>query len=209
MKIGILAMQGDFAEHIIFISQLGVQPIEIRQPAQLSDLDGLIIPGGESTTILKLMYSYNLFHPIKELAKNGLPVMGTCAGMVLLAKKVSNPDMNTLSLMDVVVRRNAFGRQLESFESVISIPEIGDDSFPAVFIRAPLIENASSGVTILSRLPDSKIVAARQGNLLALSFHPELSNDSRIHRYFLEIAATYKSEVTREVSLKEATPADL
>lgn len=209
MKIGILAMQGDFAEHIIFISQLGVQSIEIRQPAQLAGLDGLIIPGGESTTILKLMHSYNLFHPIKELAKNGLPVMGTCAGMVLLAKKVSNPDINTLSLMDVVVRRNAFGRQLESFESILSIPAIGDDSFPAVFIRAPLIENASSDVTILSRLPDSKIVAARQGNLLALSFHPELSNDSRIHRYFLEIVATYKSEGTREVSLKEATPADL
>lgn len=208
MKIGILALQGDFAEHINIIDKLGIQPIEIRQPAQLEALDGLIIPGGESTTMLKLMHSYNLFQPIKELANNGLPIMGTCAGMVLLAKKVSNPDMNTLSLMDIEVRRNAFGRQLDSFETGIAIPLLGDEPFPAVFIRAPLIVSVGSDVDIIGRLPDNKIVAARQGNILALSFHPELSNDSRIHRYFLETVASYKSEGNKEVPLKAAIPVD-
>lgn len=208
MKIGILALQGDFAEHINIIDKLGIQPIEIRQPAQLEALDCLIIPGGESTTMLKLMHSYNLFQPIKELANNGLPIMGTCAGMVLLAKKVSNPDMNTLALMDIEVKRNAFGRQLDSFETGIAIPLLGDEPFPAVFIRAPLIDNAGPDVDIIGRLPDNKIVAARQGNILALSFHPELSNDSRIHRYFLEKVASYKSEGNKEVSFKAAIPAD-
>ena len=208
MKIGILALQGDFAEHINIIDKLGIQPIEIRQPAQLEALDCLIIPGGESTTMLKLMHSYNLFQPIKELANNGLPIMGTCAGMVLLAKKVSNPDMNTLSLMDIEVKRNAFGRQLDSFETKIAIPLLCDEPFPAVFIRAPLINNAGPDVDIIGRLPDNKIVAARQGNILALSFHPELSNDSRIHRYFLEKVASYKSEGNKEVSFKAAIPAD-
>ena len=208
MKIGILALQGDFAEHINIIDKLGIQPIEIRQPAQLEALDGLIIPGGESTTMLKLMHSYNLFQPIKELANNGLPIMGTCAGMVLLGKKVSNPDMNTLSLMDIEVKRNAFGRQLDSFETKIAIPLLGDKPFPAVFIRAPLIDSAGPDVNIIGRLPDNKIVAALQGNILALSFHPELSNDSRIHRYFLEIVASYKSEGNKEASLKAAIPAD-
>ena len=208
MKIGILALQGDFAEHFNIIGKLGIQPIEIRQPAQLKALDCLIIPGGESTTMLKLMYSYNLFQPIKELANNGLPIMGTCAGMVLLAKKVSNPDMNTLSLMDIEVRRNAFGRQLDSFETGISIPLLGDEPFPTVFIRAPLIDNAGPDIDIIGRLPDNKIVAALQGNILALSFHPELSNDSRIHRYFLEKVASYKSEGNKEVSFKAVIPAD-
>lgn len=208
MKIGILALQGDFAEHINIIDKLGIQPIEIRQPAQLEALDCLIIPGGESTTMLKLMHSYNLFQPIKELANNGLPIMGTCAGMVLLAKKVSNPDMNTLALMDIEVKRNAFGRQLDSFETKISIPLLGDEPFQAVFIRAPLIDDAGPDVDIIGRLPDNKIVAARQGNILALSFHPELSNDSRIHRYFLEKVASYKSEGNKEVSFKAAIPAD-
>lgn len=208
MKIGILALQGDFAEHINIIDKLGIQPIEIRQPAQLEALDCLIIPGGESTTMLKLMHSYNLFQPIKELANNGLPIMGTCAGMVLLAKKVSNPDMNTLALMDIEVKRNAFGRQLDSFETKISIPLLGDEPFQAVFIRAPLIDDAGPDVDIIGRLPDNKIVAARQGNILALSFHPELSNDSRIHRYFLEKVASYKSEGNKEVSFEAAIPAD-
>ncbi len=208
MKLGILALQGDFAEHINIIDKLGIQPIEIRQPAQLEALDCLIIPGGESTTMLKLMHSYNLFQPIKELANNGLPIMGTCAGMVLLAKKVSNTDMNTLALMDIEVKRNAFGRQLDSFETKIAIPLLCDEPFPAVFIRAPFIDNAGPDVDIIGRLPDNKIVAARQGNILALSFHPELSNDSRIHRYFLEKVASYKSEGNKEVSFKAAIPAD-
>ncbi len=208
MKIGILALQGDFIEHTDIIDKLGARPVPVRQPEQLEGLDGLIIPGGESTTMLKLMHNYNLFQPIKELAHSGLPVMGTCSGMVLLAKKVFNPDMNTLSLMDIDVRRNAFGRQVDSFETGISVPLLGDKPFPAVFIRAPLIENTGPDVDIMSRLPDSKIVAARQGNILAFSFHPELSNDSRIHRYFLEIAAGFRSEDSKETIVKAAIPAD-
>lgn len=209
MKIGILALQGDFAEHIKVIQELGALAVPVRQPAQLEGLDGLIIPGGESTTMLKLMNDYNLFQTIKELAESGLPIMGTCAGMVLLAKKVTNPDMNTMSLIDIEVRRNAFGRQLESFETEIIIPLLGDEPFSAVFIRAPLIEKASPDVEIIGRLPDNSIVAARQDNILVLSFHPELSDDSRIHRYFLEKSAIYKSEGNKGSSLETAIPADL
>lgn len=209
MKIGILALQGDFIEHSDIIDKLGAFPIPVRQPEQLDGLDGLIIPGGESTTILKLMHHYSLFQPIKEFAHSGLPVMGTCAGMVLLAKKVINPDMNTLSLMDIDVRRNAFGRQVDSFEAGVSISLLGDKPFPAVFIRAPLIENTGPDIGIIGMLPDSKIVAVRQSNILALSFHPELSNDTRIHRYFLEIVAGFKSGDSKETIAEAAIPADL
>jgi len=208
MKIGILALQGDFIEHTYIISKLGACPVAVRQPEQLEGLDGLIIPGGESTTMLKLMHEYNLFQPIKEFAHSGLPIMGTCAGMVLLAKKVFNPDMNTLALMDIEVRRNAFGRQVDSFETIISMPSLGDEPFTAVFIRAPIIENSGPAVDIMGRLADGRIVAARQGNILALSFHPELINDSRIHSYFLEITAGFKSEDGKEAISKAATPAD-
>ena len=208
MKIGILALQGDFIEHTYIISKLGAHSVAVRQPEQLEGLDGLIIPGGESTTMLKLMHEYNLFQPIKELVYSGLPVMGTCAGIVLLAKKVFNPDMNTLSLMDIEVRRNAFGRQVDSFETIISMPSLGDEPFAAVFIRAPLIENSGPDIDIMGRLADGRIVAARQGNILAFSFHPELSNDSRIHSYFLEITAGFKSEDRKEVISKAVTPVD-
>jgi 5'-phosphate synthase pdxT subunit len=208
MKIGILALQGDFIEHTYIISKLGACPVAVRQPEQLVELNGLIIPGGESTTILKLMHDFNLFQPIKELAHSGLPIMGTCAGIVLLAKKVFNPDMNTLSLMDIEVRRNAFGRQVDSFETIISMPSLGGEPFVAVFIRAPLIENSGPDVDIIGRLADGRIVAARQGNILALSFHPELSDDDRIHRYFLEITACFKSGDRRKSIAEAATPAD-
>ena len=208
MKIGILALQGDFIEHTYIISKLGAHSVAVRQPEQLEGLDGLIIPGGESTTMLKLMHEYNLFQPIKELVYSGLPVMGTCAGIVLLAKKVFNPDMNTLSLMDIEVRRNAFGRQVDSLETIISMPALGDEPFAAVFIRAPLIENSGPDIDIMGRLADGRIVAARQGNILAFSFHPELSNDSRIHSYFLEITAGFKSEDRKEAISKAATPVD-
>jgi len=208
MKIGILALQGDFIEHIKVIQKLGAQTVSVRQPEQLEGLDGLIIPGGESTTILKLMHSYNLFQSIKELAESNLPIMGTCAGMVLLAKKVSNPDMNTLSLMDIEVRRNAFGRQLDSFETKIAIPLLGDELFPAVFIRAPLIEKAGADVDIIGRLPDNSIVATRQGNILALSFHPELSDDSRIHRYFIDLITIHKAGDRKKATLEVAIRAD-
>ncbi|MFC1847024.1 pyridoxal 5'-phosphate synthase glutaminase subunit PdxT [Chloroflexota bacterium] len=186
MKIGVLALQGDFLEHKDTLEKLGVAVIPVRQPEQLNGLDGLIIPGGESTTMLRLMHDYNLFQPLKERISDGLPVMGTCAGMILLAKKVSNPHMDSLCVMDIEVRRNAFGRQVDSFEADLCIPLLGEKPFPAVFIRAPFIEKTDSGVEVLSRLPDDTIVAARQSNLLVLSFHPELNGDSRMHRYFLD-----------------------
>lgn len=204
MKIGILALQGDFAEHIEVIQELGALAVPVRQPVQLEDLDGLIIPGGESTTMLKLMHSYNLFQPIKEMASTGLPIMGTCAGTVLLAKRVYNPDMNTLSIVDIEVRRNAFGRQLESFEAEIIIPLLGEEPFRAIFIRAPLIEKAGTDATVIGRLPDGSIVAVNQDNILALSFHPELSDDRRMHRYFLEKVALHKSRGDKESPFRVA-----
>jgi 5'-phosphate synthase pdxT subunit len=191
MRIGVLALQGDFIEHVHVLEKLGVEAIPVRKPGELENLDGLIIPGGESTTILNLMRSTNLLKPLKEMAQAGLPIMGTCAGMVLIANKVSSSDMDTLALMDIVVRRNAFGRQLDSFETELTISALGEKSFPAIFIRAPFIESTGSHVKILAKLNNGIVVAARQGRLLAIAFHPELSNDLRLHRYFLEIIASH------------------
>jgi 5'-phosphate synthase pdxT subunit len=191
MKIGILALQGAFIEHIQMFGQIGVEAVEIRLPVQLEQVDGLVIPGGESTTIMKLMQDYGLVTPIKKMAAGNKPVWGTCAGMICLAKMAVNPDssaMETLALMDITVRRNAFGRQVDSFEADLHIAGLRGGPFHGVFIRAPYIEKAGSGVQALSALPDGEIVAARQGNLLATSFHPELSGDARIHRYFADIA---------------------
>jgi 5'-phosphate synthase pdxT subunit len=152
MRVGVLALQGDFIEHIGVLEKLGAKAIPVRKPDELKGLGGLIIPGGESTTMLNLMHSFNLLQPLKELAQAGLPVMGTCAGMVLMAKKVSNSGMDTLALMDIEVKRNAFGRQLDSFETELDMPALGREPFPAVFIRAPLIENTSPQVEILGKL---------------------------------------------------------
>ena len=204
MKIGILALQGDFIEHSKMLKILGVEAVEVRRPEQVSCADGLIIPGGESTTMLNLLHSYDLFQPIRQRALNGMPVMGTCAGMILLAKKVSNPDMDTLALMDISVRRNAFGRQVDSFEAMLDIQQVSDEPFPAIFIRAPFIESVESGVEVLSNLPDGSIVAARQGNLLALAFHPELCNDTRLHSYFLEIVSAHLSSNGKGIAEKAA-----
>ena len=191
MRIGVLALQGDFIEHITILEKLGAEVVTVRRVRQLEGVDGLIIPGGESTTMLNLMHSYGLFQPVKELAQSDLPLMGTCAGMILMAKKVTNADMDTLAVMDIEVRRNAFGRQVESFETELEIPLLGEKRFPAVFIRAPFIERTASGVEVICRLPDDTIVAARQDNLLALSFHPELCADNRLHRYFLQTVMSY------------------
>jgi len=190
MKIGVLASQGAFVEHIAVLHQLGVEAVPVRLPRQLGGLDGLIIPGGESTSISKLLLDYNLTNELKNLAKNGLPVFGTCAGMILLANGISDQN-NTepLGLMKIRVRRNAFGRQRESFETELSIPVLGEKPFPGVFIRAPIIEQADSEVEILARLTDGTSVAARQGKLLASAFHPELTDDLRFHQYFLNIVA--------------------
>ena len=189
MKIGVLALQGAFAEHIVILRNLEVDTTPVRLPHQLVGLDGLIIPGGESTSITKLMLSYDLMREIGNLAKNGLPILGTCAGMIVLAKELLDDSIQPLAVMDIKVRRNAFGRQRDSFETELSIPVLGEKPFPGVFIRAPLIEQVNSEVEILARLADDTIVAVRQGKLLACAFHPELTGDLRLHKYFLNIVA--------------------
>jgi 5'-phosphate synthase pdxT subunit len=189
MRIGVLASQGAFAEHIAILHQLEVEAVPVRLPRELTGVDGLIIPGGESTSISKLMLGYNLTNEIRSLAKNGLPIWGTCAGMILLAGKIADLDVEPLGVMDITVRRNAFGRQRESFEVELSIPVLGEKPFPGVFIRAPIIEQVNSGTEILAKLSDGTKVAARQGKLLASAFHPELTSDLRFHQYFLDIVS--------------------
>ncbi len=189
MRIGVLASQGAFAEHIDILHQLEVEALPVRLPSELRGWGGLIIPGGESTSISRLMLDYNLVSEIRNLAKSGLPILGTCAGMILLAKEILDSDVEPLELMDITVRRNAFGRQKESFETELIIPVLGEKPFPGVFIRAPIIEQSNSEVEILTRLTNGTGVAARQGKILASAFHPELTNDLRFHQYFLNIVA--------------------
>lgn len=186
-KVGVLALQGAFIEHITALRCLGVEAVLVRLPKQLEGLDGLIIPGGESTTMTRLMQSYELVEPIKEFAKEGKPVWGTCAGMILMAAQLSEANGQTLGLMDIQVKRNAFGRQVDSFEVDLSMPALGKDNFRAIFIRAPLIERAGSGVDVLAKLEGGVVVAARQKHLLVCAFHPELNNDLRFHDYFIQI----------------------
>ena len=192
MRIGVLASQGAFAEHIAMVHQLEVEVLPVRLPQELEGLDGLIIPGGESTSISKLMLDYNLMSKIRSLAKNGLPVFGTCAGMILLANEISDSGVEPLRVMNITVRRNAFGRQRDSFETELSIPVLGEKLFPGVFIRAPIIVRANNEVEILAKLDDGTSVAARQGKLLASAFHPELTDDLRLHQYFLDIVAGHQ-----------------
>ena len=188
MKIGVLAAQGAFIEHIAVLNKLGVEAIPVRLPGQLSGLDGLIIPGGESTSISNLIDAFGLRDEIKRLAENGLPVFGTCAGMIMLASEITDGNKATpLGLMKISVRRNAFGRQVDSFEADLSIPALGSDPFPGVFIRAPFITGVNNDVEVLASLSDGTIVAARQEKLLVSAFHPELTEDIRFHRYFLDI----------------------
>jgi pyridoxal 5'-phosphate synthase pdxT subunit len=191
MRIGVLALQGAFIEHEQALGRLGVAAREVRLPPQLEGLDGLIIPGGESTTMGKLAVQYGLLEPIRAIAAAGKPLWGTCAGMILMAKDICL-NQPLLGLMDVQVKRNAFGRQVDSFETDLHVPAIAtpDDAGPfhAVFIRAPLVESVGDGVEVLARLDNGVIVAARQGRLLATSFHPELSGDDRFHRYFAALA---------------------
>jgi 5'-phosphate synthase pdxT subunit len=191
MKIGILALQGAFFEHALVLRKLEVEQVEVKLPQDLNALGGLIIPGGESTTILKLMHIFELFDPLKKLIGERFPVWGTCAGMICLAKNVSNSQQSILTplgVMDIKVKRNAFGRQVDSFESDLEVKALGKKPYHAVFIRAPLIERVGSNVEVLAKLKDGTIVAARQDNLLATSFHPELTDDTRFHEYFLKMA---------------------
>lgn len=188
MTIGVLALQGAFIEHRQALERLGVDTREVRLPEQLEGLSGLIIPGGESTTIGKLAVTYGLIEPIRAKAAGGWPVWGTCAGMILLARDIGALAQPLVGLMDVTIRRNAFGRQVESFETLLDVPELGGGApFRAVFIRAPAIERVGPGVQVLARLSNGTIVAARQGNLLATAFHPELTDDLRFHQYFVRM----------------------
>lgn len=190
MKIGVLALQGAFAEHIAVLRKLGVEAVEVRLPEQLDGLDGLIIPGGESTSITLLMKNYRIADVIGRLAKSGFPIFGTCAGMIVLARELSDAGgVEPVGAMDIKVTRNAFGRQVDSFEAELAVPAIGKEPFTAVFIRAPLIESAGKAVEVLAKLDDGTVVAARQGKLLVTSFHPELTDDARIHKYFLDMVA--------------------
>ena len=197
MKIGVLAMQGAFIEHINILQRVKADAVPVRLPEHLEGLEGLIIPGGESTSISKLMKDYNLMEPVRDMALKGLAIMGTCAGMILLAKEISDADASPLGLMDIKVRRNAFGRQVDSFETMLAIPALGDEPFPAVFIRAPFIERVYGDARVLARLPDETIVAARQGKLLATAFHPELTGDLRFHEYFIDIIAGREGTLSR------------
>jgi len=185
--VGILALQGDFREHREVLERMGHTVREIRKPGQLEGIDALIIPGGESTTIARLILSNGMPLPIHEFCASGRPVWGTCAGAILLARHVDNLDRPGIEVMDIAVRRNAFGRQVDSFEADIEITGIEGQPFRAVFIRAPLIVGVDPGVEAIARLDNRTIVAARQGNLLATSFHPELTGDTRLHEYFLGI----------------------
>ncbi len=187
IKIGVLASQGAFAEHIISFKKLDTDAVEVRLPGELKGIDGLIIPGGESTTISLLMNYYKLMTEITGMAKEGMPLFGTCAGMIMLARNIHGNTAHTLGLMDITVRRNAFGRQVDSFETELAVPALGKKAFPAVFIRAPLIESCDKSVEILAKLNDGTIVAVRQQKMLATAFHPELTDDLRFHRYFLDI----------------------
>lgn len=192
MQIGVLALQGDFAEHIAMLKRLGVQTVQVRLPEHLNNLDGLIIPGGESTTIGKLAVAFGLMEPLAEFAQHKA-VWGTCAGAIFLSKDIHR-QQPLLRVMDITVTRNAFGRQVDSFEVDLDVPalrKVSADERPyhAVFIRAPLIESVQGGAEVIATLADGRIVAAQQGRLLATSFHPELTEDDRFHRYFLALAA--------------------
>ena len=188
-KLGVLALQGDVAEHAAMVQSLGVAVSLVKLPEHLDGLDGLIIPGGESTTIGKLIVAYNLQDELRERALGGFPIWGTCAGMILLARAIAEdtalPDQPLIGTMDIRVRRNGFGRQIDSFETDLAIAPLGQRPFRAVFIRAPYIDAVGDGVAVLARLPEGPIVAARQGKFLATAFHPELTGDPRFHEYFL------------------------
>ena len=189
-KAGVLALQGDFAEHARSLDRAGAEPVEVRLPRDLERVDSLIIPGGESTTISRLLQAFDLYEPVREAVREGLPAWGTCAGMILLAQRAITLDRPTLALLDITVLRNGYGRQVDSFEADLEAPALSAEPFHATFIRAPVIEEVGDGVEVVARTPDGRPVAVRAGHMLATSFHPELGDDTRWHRYFLdEVAA--------------------
>jgi 5'-phosphate synthase pdxT subunit len=197
IKIGVLAIQGDFAAHIKMLNRIGVEAFEVRRADDLSQIDGLIIPGGESTTILKFLTNENLLEPIRLFAENGKPIFGTCAGAILLARDVLNPPQPSLGLLDITIERNAYGRQLDSHISEVETPLDGG-AMEAVFIRAPRIKSIGKDVEALARI-DAEPVFVRQGTILAATFHPELTNDERVHRYFVEKVLAAKASSSDQV----------
>jgi 5'-phosphate synthase pdxT subunit len=186
-RVGVLALQGDFLEHCTALRGLAVTAREVRLPRDLDEVEALIIPGGESTTISRLLTAYDLAQPVKERVRGGMPLWGTCAGMIVAARDVPDLDREPLGLIDISVRRNAFGRQVDSFEEDLPVAALGAQPFHAIFIRAPLIEKTGPGVETLARLRDGTTVAARQGNVLVTAFHPELTEDPRFHNLFLSL----------------------
>ena len=204
LTIGVLALQGAFIEHVRMLERVGAHAREVRLPSDLDGLDGLIIPGGESTTIGKLLVHYELLEPLRQLVGSGFPIYGTCAGTILLAKDIGGLDQPLLATMDLVVERNAFGRQLQSFETDVKIAGLGDEPFRAIFIRAPAITSTGPDVDVLASLDDGTIVAARQDSLLVSCFHPELTDDDRFHRAFLEQVLAHRRA---RQPLAEAAPA--
>ncbi len=191
MRIGVLALQGAFAEHCAILRAIGVEAVEVRLPHQVDDIDALILPGGESTTMRKLIDRWAMRAPLMELAARGAPLFGTCAGMIVLATEIAGGEEPILPLLDVTVERNAFGRQLDSFETELSVPLLGDTPVHAVFIRAPVIKRVGEGVEVMASLPDGRIVAVRQRNVIATSFHPELAGETRFHRLVATMAAEH------------------
>jgi 5'-phosphate synthase pdxT subunit len=190
MRIGVLALQGAFREHLDTLGTIGVEGVRVREPSDLIGTSGLILPDGESTTMRQLLHRWGLVEPIIDLARTGAPIFGTCAGMIVLARDIVGSEEPVLPLLDVTVERNAFGRQLDSFEADVAVPIIGDRPVHAVFIRAPVIERTGDEVDVLARLDDGRIVAVRQRNVIATSFHPELAGETRFHR----LVATMASE---------------
>jgi 5'-phosphate synthase pdxT subunit len=192
VRIGVLRIQGAFAEHEAMLRTVGAEAVPVRLPEHFDDLSGLILPGGESTAMRKLIDRWGLRAPILELAQRGVPIFGTCAGLILLANHISDGDEAVLPLLDVTVKRNAFGRQLDSFEAQIDVPILGDRPVHGVFIRAPIVERVGDEVDVLARLEDGSVVAVRQRNVMATAFHPELSGDVRFHRLLTTMAGAYE-----------------
>ncbi len=186
-RIGVLAVQGAVREHVRAIADVGADAVEVRLPRDLVDLDALILPGGESTAMRRLIDEYGLREPIAAMARRGAPMLGTCAGMILLAERITDGDEPVFGLLDVGVRRNGYGRQLDSFEADLDVPAIGDQPLHGIFIRAPILAEVGPAVEVLARDPDGNPVAVRQGRVLATSFHPELTDDRRVHRLLLEM----------------------
>lgn len=184
--VGVLALQGAFREHVAAVSRLGVAAREVRQLKDMDGIDAMIIPGGESTTMGKLLNEWHMLEPLRERIMQGMPVYGSCAGLILLCRTIENSDQPRLGVLDATVRRNAFGRQVDSFETELSMPEVGADTVPAVFIRAPVIISVGPEVRVLAEVK-GQAVAVRQNNILATSFHPELTPDTRLHSYFLNM----------------------